>query len=83
MKRNIHAYHNDEFRFNDTSTHEGHLHQNGVLTRFFNETSLMISHICIKYKTRTNLKNKSYIFLKRLMLFRNISVLSADTSSNK
>ena len=24
----------DEFRFNDPSTHEGHLHQNGVLTWF-------------------------------------------------
>ena len=24
----------DEFRFNNMSTHEGHLHQNGVLTWF-------------------------------------------------
>ena len=44
----------DEFRFNDASTHKGHLHQNGVLTRFCNETVIMISHICIKCKTRTN-----------------------------
>ena len=35
----------DEFRFNDTSTHEGHLHQNGVLTWFYNKMAIMISHI--------------------------------------
>ena len=28
------CYDDDEFRFNDTSTHEGHLRQNGVLTWF-------------------------------------------------
>ena len=28
----------DEFRFNDASTHEGHLRQNGELTWFCNET---------------------------------------------
>ena len=38
----------DEFRFNDTSTHEGHLRQNGVLTWFYNETAITISHICIQ-----------------------------------
>ena len=27
----------DEFRFNDASTHEGHLRQNGELTWFCNE----------------------------------------------
>ena len=32
----------DEFRFNDASTHEGHLRQNGELTWFCNET------ICVK-----------------------------------
>ena len=34
----------DEFRFNDASTHEGHLRQNGELTWFCNETVIMISH---------------------------------------
>ena len=43
----------DEFRFNDASTHEGHLRQNGELTWFCNETIIMISHKCIKCKTRT------------------------------
>ena len=33
----------DEFRFNDASTHEGHLRQNGELTWFCNET-IIISH---------------------------------------
>ena len=51
----------DEFRFNDASTHEGHLRQNGGLTWFCNETVILISHICIKCKTRTNLKIKSVI----------------------
>ena len=40
--------HDDEFRFNDASTHEGPLCQNGELTWFCNETVIMISHICIK-----------------------------------
>ena len=47
----------DEFRFNDASTHEGHLRQNGELTWFCSETIIMIRHKCIKCKTRTNLKN--------------------------
>ena len=34
----------DEFRFNDASTHEGHLRQNGELTWFCSETIIMISH---------------------------------------
>ena len=51
----------DEFRFNDASTHEGHLRQNGELTWFCNETIIMISHKCIKCKTRTNLKTKAVI----------------------
>ena len=38
----------DEFRFNDASTHEGHLRQNGELTWFCNETIIMISHKCKK-----------------------------------
>ena len=38
----------DEFRFNDASTHEGHLRQNGKLIWFCNETAIKISHICIK-----------------------------------
>ena len=33
----------DEFRFNDASTHEGHLRQNGELTWFCNETIIMMS----------------------------------------
>ena len=45
----------DEFRFNDASTHEGHLRQNGELTWFCNETIIMISHKCIKCKTRTKI----------------------------
>ena len=51
----------DEFRFNDASTHEGHLRQNGELTLFCSETIIMISHKCIKCKTRTNLKIKAVI----------------------
>ena len=51
----------DEFRFNDASTHEGHLRQNGELTWFCSETIIMISHKCIKCKTRTNLKIKAVI----------------------
>ena len=46
----------DEFRFNDASTHEGHLRQSGELTWFCSETIIMISHKCIKCKTRKNLK---------------------------
>ena len=34
----------DEFRFNDASTHEGHLRQNGELTWFCSETIIMIRH---------------------------------------
>ena len=49
----------DEFRFNDASTHEGHWRQNGELTWFYNEMIIMISHKCIKCKTRTNNKNKT------------------------
>ena len=41
----------DEFRFNDASTHEGHLRQNGELTWFCSETIIMVSHKCIKCKT--------------------------------
>ena len=33
----------DEFRFNDASTHEGHLRQNGELTWFCSETIIMMS----------------------------------------
>ena len=33
----------DEFRFNDASTHEGHLRQNGELTWFCSETIIMVS----------------------------------------
>ena len=54
------AYDDDEFRFNDASTHEGHLRQNGELLWFCNET-VIINHICIKCKTRTNLKIKAVI----------------------
>ena len=35
----------DAFRFNDASTHEGHLRQNGKLIWFCNETAIKISHI--------------------------------------
>ena len=51
----------DEFRFNDASTHEGHLRQNGELTWFCSETIIMISHKCIKCKTRTKIKIKAVI----------------------
>ena len=55
----VFGYNDDEFRFNDASTHEGHLRQNGKLTWFCNETDIKVSHICIKCKTRTNLKIKA------------------------
>ena len=55
------VFDDDEFRFNDASTHEGHLRQNGELTWFCSETIIMISHKCIKCKTRTNLKIKAVI----------------------
>ena len=42
----------DEFRFNDASTHEGHLRQTGVLTWFCNETAIMISPILDITRTR-------------------------------
>ena len=58
---NIYRNDDDEFRFNDASTHEGHLLQNGELTWFCNETIIMITHKCIKCKTRTNLKIKAVI----------------------
>ena len=38
----------DEFRFNNASTHEGHLRQNGILTLFCNDTAIMISLICME-----------------------------------
>ena len=57
LKREDHD--DDEFRFNDASTHEGHLRQNGKLTWFCNETAIKVSYICIKCKTRTNLKIKA------------------------
>ena len=39
----------DEFRFNDASTHEGHLHQNGMFILFSTETAIIItSQVCIK-----------------------------------
>ena len=41
-------YNDDELGFNDASTHESHLRQNGVLTWFCNETAIIMSHICIK-----------------------------------
>ena len=55
------ALDDDEFRFNDASTHEGHLRQNGELTWFCSETIIMVSHKCIQCKTRTNLKIKAVI----------------------
>ena len=54
----------DELRFNDASTHQGHLRQKGELTWLCNETVIMESHICIKCKTRTNLKIKAVILCK-------------------
>ena len=39
----FHLTNDDEFRFNDASTHEGHLRQNGELTWFCNETIIMMS----------------------------------------
>ena len=35
----------DEFRFNDTSTYEGHLRQIGILTWFGTETAIIMSYI--------------------------------------
>ena len=34
-----------ELRFNDASTHEGHLCQNGVLTWFCNGMAIMMSYL--------------------------------------
>ena len=59
----------DEFRFNDASTHEGHLRQNGELTWFCSETIIMISHKCIKCKTRMNFKLKQLYFVKKIDVF--------------
>ena len=61
-KVSLHSWNNDdEFRFNDASTHEGHLRQSGELTWFCSETIIMISQKCIKCKTRKNLKIKTVI----------------------
>ena len=38
----------DEFRFNEASTHEGHLHQNSISTWFCNEMAIMVSYACMK-----------------------------------
>ena len=38
----------NEFKFNDASTHEGHLPPNGILIWFGIETAIMISHRCMK-----------------------------------
>ena len=35
----------DEFRFNNMSTHEGYLCQNGILTWFAIATAIMIGHL--------------------------------------
>ena len=42
----------DEFRFNDASTHEGHLRQNGKLTWFCNETAIKVSYSSWKKKIK-------------------------------
>ena len=68
----------DEFRFNDASTHEGHLRLNGELIWFCNVSAIMISHICIQCKTN-EVKKKCYILLKILMCFKNVGVLSANS----
>ena len=34
----------DELGFNDVSTHEGHLRQNGIFTCFSIERAVMVSH---------------------------------------
>ena len=38
----------DDFRFNDTSTHEGHLHQNGILMWSGTETATTIMRLLFK-----------------------------------
>ena len=38
----------DEFRFNDASTHEDHLRQNGIVTWFGIEKAIMVSQIYMK-----------------------------------
>ena len=40
----------NEFRFNDASTHEGNLRQNGRSTWFRIETAIIKRHICMKIK---------------------------------
>ena len=34
----------DEFRFNDALTHEGHMRQNGISTWFGIKTAIMVSY---------------------------------------
>ena len=51
------------------STHEDHFHQNGVLTWFGTVRVIMVSHICRKFKTRTNLKIKMLYFVKKINMF--------------
>ena len=50
------SYDDDAFRFNDASTHEGHLRQNGELTWFCNETVIMMSYM--------HKMNGSYVFME-------------------
>ena len=62
----------NDFRFNDASTHDGHLRQNGVLTWFCNETDIMISHLVLWV----------YPLLSRVISFR-INIFILTTRHNK
>ena len=42
MSRDLFNY-DAEFRFNDVSNYEGHLHQNGILIWYGMETSILIT----------------------------------------
>ena len=60
---------NDEFGFNDPSTHEGHLHQKGILTWFSIERAVKIksrlneNFIKPPYPIATDKRGYPHIFL--------------------
>ena len=56
----IFEYNDNEFRFNDTSTHENHLRQNGILTWFCNE---MASMTMFEYRMSSYGQNISSVFI--------------------
>ena len=59
----------DEFRFNDASTHEGYLLQNCELTWFCNETVIMMSYMHKNVKLERILNLKQLYFVKKVDVF--------------